>query len=362
MKKISRRSFLAAAGVSAAALALTACGGSSNSTAASTATSAAASTAPAGDAAAAASDPKVTLVYAEVNPLDTIVGQTGSHFKEKVEELTGGSVVVDVPASGVLGSENDVLDAILGGSTSIDISRISAFALTSYGCNKSKLLSIPFTFENRAHFWNFANSELAPEFLNEPQELGLPVRGIFYGEEGFRHFFTVKPVSGIADFKGLKLRVSNDPVMNGMVEGLGANPTVVSFGELYSALQTGVVDGAEQPIANYKSNAFPEVANNLILDGHTLGAVQAVITDNAWNKLTENQQAAVMEAAADTQAFNADLSETAENKVLDELKSSGCNVVDVPDKTPWQEACAKVISENTSDQAELYQQLLDMKA
>jgi tripartite ATP-independent transporter DctP family solute receptor len=362
MKKISRRSFLAAAGVSAAALALTACGGSGNSTAASTASSAAASAAPAGDAAAAASDPKVTLVYAEVNPLDTIVGQTGSHFKEKVEELTGGSVVVDVQASGVLGSENDVLDAILGGSTSIDISRISAFALTSYGCNKSKLLSIPFTFENRAHFWNFANSELAPEFLNEPQELGLPVRGIFYGEEGFRHFFTVKPVSGIADFKGLKLRVSNDPVMNGMVEGLGANPTVVSFGELYSALQTGVVDGAEQPIANYKSNAFPEVANNLILDGHTLGAVQAVITDNAWNKLTENQQAAVMEAAADTQAFNADLSETAENKVLDELKSSGCNVVDVPDKTPWQEACAKVISENTSDQAELYQKLLDMKA
>ena len=362
MKKISRRSFLAAAGVSAAALALTACGGSSNSTAASTATSAAASTAPAGDAAAAASDPKVTLVYAEVNPLDTIVGQTGSHFKEKVEELTGGSVVVDVQASGVLGSENDVLDAILGGSTSIDISRISAFALTSYGCNKSKLLSIPFTFENRAHFWNFANSELAPEFLNEPQELGLPVRGIFYGEEGFRHFFTVKPVSGIADFKGLKLRVSNDPVMNGLVEGLGANPTVVSFGELYSALQTGVVDGAEQPIANYKSNAFPEVANNLILDGHTLGAIQAVITDNAWSKLTENQQAAIMEAGADTQAFNADLSETAENKVLEELRSSGCNVVDVDDKTPWQEACAKVISENTSDQAELYQQLLDMKA
>ena len=358
MKMISRRSFMAVAGAATAAVALTACSGSkSNST-----STAASASAAAGDAAAAASDPKVTLVYAEVNPLDTIVGQTGSHFKEKVEELSGGSVVVDVQASGVLGSENDVLDAILGGSTSIDISRISAFALTSYGCNKSKLLSIPFTFNNRAHFWNFANSDLAPEFLNEPQELGLPVRGLFYGEEGFRHFFTVKPVAAIGDLKGMKLRVSNDPVMNGMVEGLGANPTVVAFGELYSALQTGVVDGAEQPIANYKSNAFPEVANNLILDGHTLGAVQAVITDNAWGKLTANQQAAVMAAAADTQKFNADLSETAENKVLDELRSSGCNVVDVDDKTPWQEACAKVIKDNTSDQAELYQKLLDMKA
>ena len=359
MKMISRRSFMAVAGAATAAVALTAC--RSDKPASTPASSAAASTA-AGDAAAAANDPKVTLVYAEVNPLDTIVGQTGSHFKEKVEELSGGSVVVDVQASGVLGSENDVLDAILGGSTSIDISRISAFALTSYGCNKSKLLSIPFTFNNRAHFWNFANSDLAPEFLSEPQELGLPVRGLFYGEEGFRHFFTVKPVAAIGDLKGMKLRVSNDPVMNGMVEGLGANPTVVAFGELYSALQTGVVDGAEQPIANYKSNAFPEVANNLILDGHTLGAVQAVITDNAWGKLTANQQAAVMAAAADTQKFNADLSETAENKVLEELRSSGCNVVDVDDKTPWQEACAKVIKDNTSDQAELYQKLLDMKA
>ena len=355
MKKITRRSFLAAAGVSAAALALTACGGSKD-----TGTTASSAASVAGDAAGAANDPKVTLVYAEVNPLDTIVGQTGTHFKEKVEELTGGSVVIDVQASGVLGSENDVLDAILGGSTSIDISRISAFALTSYNCVKSKLLSIPFTFENRAHFWNFANSDLAPEFLNEPQELGLPVRGLFYGEEGFRHFFTVKPVATIADFKGMKLRVSNDPVMNGLVEGLGANPTVVSFGELYSALQTGVVDGAEQPIANYKSNAFPEVANNLILDGHTLGAVQAVITDNAWGKLTENQQAAIMAAAADTQSFNAELSETEENKVLDDLKASGCNVVDVDDKTPWQEACAKVISDNTSDQADLYQKIRDM--
>ena len=362
MKKISRRSFLAVAGAATAAAALTACGGSSSSTATSAAGSTAASTAAsvAGDAAAAANDPKVTLVYAEVNPLDTIVGQTATHFKEKVEELTGGSVVIDVQASGVLGSENDVLDAILGGSTSIDMSRISAFALTSYGCNKSKLLSIPFTFENRAHFWNFANSDLAPEFLNEPQELGLPVRGIFYGEEGFRHFFTVKPVSGIADFKGLKLRVSNDPVMNGMVESLGASPTVVSFGELYSALQTGVVDGAEQPIANYKSNAFPEVANNLILDGHTLGAIQVVITDTAWEKLTEEQQAAVMEAGKLAQEFNRQLSQDAENEVLEQLRAEGCNVVEVENPAEWAEACAEVISENTKDQAELYQQLLDL--
>ena len=304
--------------------------------------------------------PAVTLVMAEVNPLDTIVGQTDTAFKEKVEELSGGSITVDLQASGVLGSENDVLDTMLGGGGTIDISRISAFALTSYGAEKSVLLSIPYTFANRDHFWKFADSELAPEFLMEPHDNGLGVRGLYYGEEGFRHFFTVKEVKGLDDLKGMKLRVSNDPIMNGMVEGLGASPTVVSFNELYSALQTGVVDGAEQPIANYKSNAFQEVAPNLILDGHTLGAIQVIITDEAWDKLTEEQQNILMEAGKVASQFNRTISEEAENKVLEELKADGINVVEVPDIKPWQDACKGIIESSTKDQAELYQQILDM--
>ena len=307
-----------------------------------------------------ANDPKVTLVMAEVNPLDTIVGQTDSFFKEKVEELSGGSITIDLQASGVLGSENDILDAITSYDDSIDISRISAFALNTYGCKKASLLSIPYTWTGRDHFWAFVNSDLAAEFLAEPQEIGLPLRGIFYGEEGFRHFFTTNPVSGIEDLKGLKLRVSNDPVMVGMVDGLGASATPIAFGELYSALQTGVVDGAEQPIANYKSNAFPEVANNLILDGHTLGAIQVVITDNAWEKLTEAQQAVIMEAGKLAQDFNRELSQSAEDKVLEELKADGCNVVEVTDPSVWAAACADVIAENTKGYEDLYQKLLDL--
>ena len=305
-------------------------------------------------------DPQVTLVMAEVNPLDTIVGQTDSAFKEKVEELTGGSVKIDLQASGVLGSENDVLDTMLGGGGTIDVSRISAFALTSYGAAKSSLLSVPYTFTNRAHYWNFVKSDLSDDFLMEPHDIGLGVRGLFYGEEGFRHFFTKSEVKSMDDIKGMKLRVSNDPVMTGMVKALGANPTVVAFNELYSALNTGVVDGAEQPIANYKSNAFPEVANNLILDGHTLGAIEVIISDDAWDKLTENQQKAVMEAASYTEDFNAKLSESEENKVLDELKASGCKVTEVTDKKPWQDACKDVTASAIKGNEALYQKILDL--
>ena len=145
-----------------------------------------------------------------------------------------------------------------------------------------------------------------------------------------------------------------------MVSGLGANATVVSFNELYSALQTGVVDGAEQPIANYQSNAFPEVAPNLILDGHTLGAIQVIITDEAWDKLTPEQQDVLTEAGKYASEYNRKISEEAENKVLDELKANGVSVVDVEDKTPWQEACKDIIESSTKDNAELYQKILDM--
>lgn len=310
-----------------------------------------------------ASGDAVTLVYAEVNPLDTIVGQTATAFKEKVEELSGGQIIIDVQASGVLGSENDVLDTMLGGGGTIDMSRISAFALTSYGGQKSMLLSLPYTFVSRDHFWNFATSDLAGEFLAEPSENGSGVRGLFYGEEGFRHFFTVDPVAGIEDMAGLKIRVSNDPVMNGLVEGLGATPSVVSFNELYSALQTGVVDAAEQPIANYKSNAFPEVAPTMILDGHTLGAIQVIITDEAWNSLTAEQQGWLTEAGEYASQFNRQISEEAENKVLEELKADGVNIVEVTDVTPWQEAVKPVVEANvnTDELKTLYQQILDMQ-
>ncbi len=303
----------------------------------------------------------VTLVMAEVNPLDTIVGQTCTAFKEKVEELSGGSITIDLQAGGVLGAEEQVLDAMLGGTGTIDMSRISAFALTSYGGEKSSLLSLPYTFVSRDHFWNFATSDLAQEFLQEPQENGFGIRGLFYGEEGFRHFFTSKEISGIEDLAGMKLRVSNDPVMTGMVESLGASATVVAFTELYSALQTGVVDGAEQPIANYKSNAFPEVAPNLILDGHTLGAIQVVITDEAWNSLSEEQQAAMVEAGEYASQFNRELSASAEEEVLAQLIEEGVNVVEVEDITPWQEAVADVVAKNTNGMEDLYQQILDLQ-
>lgn len=310
---------------------------------------------------AAAADPAVTLTMAEVNPLDTTtVGMVDTKFKEAVEAMSGGSIKIDLQGSGVLGDESAVLDTMTAGGNDIDIARISAFALSNYGCTKTSLLTVPFTFVSRDHFWKFAKSDVAQEFLNESEEVGTGVRGLFYGEEGFRDFFTVNPISGIEDLKGMKLRVSNDPIMTGMVNDLGANPTVVDFNELYSALQTGVVDGAEQPVPNYMSNAFQEVAPNLIRDEHTLGVIEIVISDGAYDSLTENQQKVLADAAVVAQDYDQQVSQQTEDETIEKLKAAGVNIVDVPDKTPWQEACKNTIDSATKDNADLYQKILDL--
>ncbi len=308
----------------------------------------------------AANDPEVTLVYAEVNPPDSLIGKVDVKFKETVEELSGGSIKIDLQASGVLGAEGDVLDNMLGGVGTIDMARVSVSTLSGYGVPKSTLLAIPYTFVDREHFWTFAASDVAQEIMNETQEVGLGVRGLFYGEEGFRHIFTSKEIAGLEDLAGLKIRVSTDPVMVNMINALGANATVVAYTELYSSLQTGVVDGAENPISNYQANAFTEVAPYLILDGHQLGLIEVIITDAAWDKLTDAQKDCMMQAAEIAGAYNKEMVQESEDQVLEELKADGIHVVDVTDKAPWVDACKDVIADASKDYADLYQKIVDL--
>ena len=305
--------------------------------------------------------PKV-LTYAEMNPLDgTAVGEMARAFQAKAEELSGGQLKIDIQANGVLGTEDQILDNLLGGGNITDFTRISASALTQYGCEKASLLSIPYTFVNEEHFWRFAASDLAKEILLEPHDIGLPVRGLCYGEEGFRHFFFKKEAKGLEDLRNRKIRVSPDPVMTGMVESLGAAATTVSFTELYSALSTGVVDGAEQPAVNYRSNAFQEVAPYLLLDGHTLGALQILMSEYSWDRLDAQEQEWVMEAAAYASSVCREKTAEIEKETIDALKAEGVTIIEVEDKAPWVEACLPVIEANSAKQKELYDRITAMQ-
>jgi len=304
----------------------------------------------------------VTLTYAEVNPIDgTAAGDMAKAFKLKVEELSGGSMTVNLMGSGVLGAESTILDSMMSGGNVCDLSRISASSLVAYGCEEAKLLTLPYTFSNTDHFMSFASSDLAQTFLNEPQEIGLPLRSLCYGLDGFRHFFFTRSVNDLDDLNGLHIRVALDALMTGMVSDLGARATPMAFAELYSAMRAGVVDGAEQPAANYYSNSFYEVAPYLLLDGHTVGVSQIVISDNGWDKLSAQQQAWVQEAADYASDVCCQRAVEAEQSALQQLAQKGVTITEVADKEPWRAKCQPTISANVGTLGSLYRQILDMQ-
>ena len=282
------------------------------------------------------------------------------HVMDTIEKETNGMITFEYYPASQLGSESSLLDQVL--SDSLDMGIITTNVMSNVWPEFSAF-SLPFAFPSLESFWGTVNTDGFIEKTQEIVQKNDMAMLIGYHTSGYRGCQNNKrPIRSAEDFKGLTFRVMAGDIYTDVFGNcLGASTVTVAADELYSALQTGVVDAAEQPIANYASNAFPEVAPYLMLDGHTLGAVQVVITDEAWNGLTEDQQAILMEAGEYASTNNRANSENKENEVLEQLKADGVTVVEVEDKAPWKEACKDVIESNTSDQAELYQQLLDME-
>lgn len=306
-----------------------------------------------------ASEKEITLVMAEVNPDGTIAAEMDKAFKEKVEELSGGKIKIDLQLGGTLGDEESVMQILQSPGGSIQLERISAFNLASKGCEKSSLLVIPFTFANKEHFWKFAHSDSAKEILEEPYEDKIGVLGLFYGEEGFRHFFATKNLTSPSDFNDIKLRITADPIMKGLATGLKANPVSVGFGDLFRALQTGVADAAEQPIANYLANHFNKVAPYMVLDGHTLGVMEVIISSECWDSLSEDQKDILAEAGKYAGEVCRQISQAAEDKAKAQLVTEGAKLVEVTNPALWQQACSEIITESAKVNPELYQKILN---
>ncbi|MBR1714369.1 MAG: TRAP transporter substrate-binding protein [Treponema sp.] len=305
-------------------------------------------------------DKPITLVMAEVNPEDSITGQFSTAFKKKVEELSKGTITIDLQYKGILGDESQIMKLIVSPDSSIHLARVSA-SLASYGGKKSKLITIPYTFSSAEHFWKFAESEIAEEILNEPYENGLGVKGICYGEEGFRNFFATTPLNSLEDMKGLRVRVSNSKTMKDLVKALGAEPVEVNFTDLYAKMLIGETNAAEQPIANYKSNEFHKVAPYMIKDGHNLGAIQILINAVAWDSLSPGQQSILKSAGKYATEECKRLAKESEAVVVAQLEKEGATIVDIADKKEWQNACKSVIEESSKEFPELYKKILELK-
>lgn len=306
-------------------------------------------------------DGPVTLVMAEMNPEDTVVGRMDLAFKEKVEELSNGKIKIDIQYSGILGDEKQIMNLIMKENSSIQLVRGPA-NLSSYSKGqkvKSALLSVPYTFRNDAHFWRFANSSVAKEILDEPYRLGLGVKGLFYGQEGLRHYFSTQKIETVDDLKEKKMRVSGK-VLTAMAKDFGAQPVEVKFTDLYAAFQTGKVEVAEQPISNYLSNSFNHLAPYLILDGHMLGAVSVMINAGCWDSLSDTQKKVLLEAGEFASEYCHKIMDETIEGAMNKLRQEGVVITPVSDFSPWQKACSNLRNEAYEINGELYQKILDM--
>lgn len=238
------------------------------------------------------SDNKVLKLAHGLDPTHPV--HKGMEFMaEKLAEKSGGKLTIDIYPSGQLGSEQQCVELLQIGS--LAITKVSAAVMESF-TRKFKALGLPYVFESKEHSFKVFDGEIGQELLLGTEEFW--IRGLCFYDAGFRSFYTIdKPINTPEDLNGLKIRVMKSQTAMEMVKSLGGSPTPISWGELYTALQSGVVDGAENnPPSLYTSHHY-EVCKHYSLDEHTCVPDVLIISSKVWNTLSEQEQKWLQEAA-----------------------------------------------------------------
>ena len=207
------------------------------------------------------------------------------------------------------------------------------------------------------------SEELGQAFLNEGVEVGAGMVGIAYTDEGARNLFTSAEITSLADIKGKKIRVPETTLMMDTMAALGAEPTPISYSELYSSLQTGVVDGAENGYPGYDSNKFYEVAPYYLLDAHTFSPGIILMAEAQWNKLSAEDQAILLEAGKKASEWNKAAIEDEEKALKEALEGKGVTIIEcsAEEKAAAQEACKSVWADYTEGIEDLLQKIVDIQ-
>ncbi len=267
---------------------------------------------------------------------------------EKVAEKSGGKMRVDIYPSQQLGSERELLELLQLGS--LGMTKVTAAVLESFSPS-FKAFSVPYLFRDRDHHFRVLEGEIGKELLLASQAYWL--RGLAYYDAGSRSFYTKeKPIHSPADLAGLKIRTLESKTQVDMVNTMGGAATPISWGELYTALQQGVVDGAENnPPSLYTSRQY-EVCKYYTLDEHTTIPDVLLISTIVWEALTPQEQEWLQEAADESAQFQKVLWQEASDAAQVALEESGVEIIR-PDKTPFAESVAPIY-ESFKDEPAVY--------
>ncbi|HVK62087.1 MAG TPA: TRAP transporter substrate-binding protein [Bdellovibrionales bacterium] len=251
-------------------------------------------------------------------------------FKRKVAEKSDGRIQITIYPSGQIGSEKEVLELVQFGA--ISMTKVNSLSLEAFS-PLIGVLNVPFLFRDQAHLFSVLDGDTGKEILSIPTAQGL--RGLTYYDAGDRSFYATKEIRVPDDVRGLKIRVMENATAIRMLQLLGGSPTPMPFGDVYTALQQGVIDGAENNISALTMSRHGEVAKFYSIVQHLFAPDILVISEDVWKKLSVDDQAIVSAAAEESKIYQREIwaKKLAESKI-DAVEQMGVKIIE-PDKTPF---------------------------
>lgn len=282
--------------------------------------------------------------------------KTMEFFAKRANELGGGEINVRVYPNAELGSQREVIELIQNGSIAMgqaNVASLEAFA------GDYAAFNMPYLFKDRDHFYRVIKSPVAQDILKSTADKGF--LGVAYHDNGARSFYGKKAFNSPADLKGVKIRVMPSPIAIRMVELLGANPATLPYGELYTALQQGVVDGAESNPTALTLGRHGEVSKFFSKDEHTMTPDILIISSKVWNKLSDKSKKAIEQAGIESTDEMKKLWAKAEAEAVEKAKKMGVTFVEV-NKQPFMDAVQPLYTELEAKQPSVAKLVNEMKA
>lgn len=270
------------------------------------------------------------------------------YMADRLAEKSSGQLRIEIYPSNQLGNERQCLELLQIGS--LAMTKVSASVMENFA-PKIQVMGLPYIFRDRDHGYAVLDGPIGQELLAEGEQFWL--KGLAYFDAGYRSFYTKdRPVKTPADLDGLKIRVQESAVAMELVRSLGAAPTPISWGELYTALQQGVVDGAENNPPSFYTSRHYEICKYYSLNEHTSVPDLLVIGKVAWEGLTPQEQQWLTEAAYEATVEQRTLWQAAEQEALTAVQEAGVEIIR-PDKTTFFKKTQAML-EAYQDQPELY--------
>ncbi|QYG06004.1 TRAP transporter substrate-binding protein [Janthinobacterium sp. PAMC25594] len=283
----------------------------------------------------------IVIKFSHVVATDTPKGQAAERFKQLAEKATNGKVKVELYPNSQLYKDKEELEALQLGAVQMLAPSLAKFG--PLGVKEFEAFDLPYIFPTKTALYNVTEGEIGKSLLKKLEPKG--ITGLAYWDNGFKVMSANKPLHNPADFKGLKMRIQSSKVLDAQMRALGANPQVLAFSEVYQALQTGVVDGTENPPSNMYTQKMHEVQKHVTISNHGYLGYAVIVNKKFWDGLPPDIRGQLEKAMREATTFEKAIAQRDNDQALEAIKKAGKTQIytlTVQEQAEWRRALAPV--------------------